>query len=80
MISISGVQEEGRTTRYPTIIGDAGDQSCGQRARLYYGNMTSEGFHDRKFVGRDIAFFRPGEQGAQGPFLLKCIKLLWSSF
>ncbi|CAL5219354.1 g1170 [Coccomyxa viridis] len=55
------VGEEGRNTWYPTIIGDAGDRWCGQRARLYYGSMTSEGFHDRKFLGRDIVFFRPGE-------------------
>ncbi len=63
MSSIVLSQEEGRNTWYPTIIGDAGDRWCGQRARLYYGSMTSEGFHDRKFLGRDIVFFRPGEPG-----------------
>ena len=59
------LQEEGRNTWYPTIIGDAGDRWCGQRARLYYGSMTSEGFHDCKFMGRDMVFFRQGEQGMQ---------------
>ena len=62
-LSWGTLQEERRNTWYPTIIGDAGDRWCGQRARLYYGSMTSEGFHDRKFMGRDIAFFRQGEPG-----------------
>ncbi len=69
---IALLQEEGRNTWYPTIIGDAGDRWCGQRARLYYGSMTSEGFHDRKFLGRDIVFFRPGEPGMVHSSLRLC--------
>jgi hypothetical protein len=74
------VQNEGRTTRYPTVFGDAGDQSCGWQARLYCGNIPSEGFHDRKFIGRDIVFFRPGEQGVQAPFFHRYVFKLWLSF
>jgi hypothetical protein len=64
MIMTVAMQEPDRKTWYPTIIGDEGDQQCGQRARLYYTSMD-QGFGDRKFVGRDIVFFREGEPGAR---------------
>lgn len=61
---VKTLQEPDRKTWYPTIIGASGDQDCGQQARLYYSSMN-QSFGDRKFVGRDIVFFRPGEPGAQ---------------
>lgn len=61
---IACLQEPDRKTWYPTIIGFGGDQECGQQARLYYSSMN-QSFGDRKFIGRDIVFFKPGESGAQ---------------
>ncbi len=59
---LSRLQEPDRKTWYPTIIGAGGDQECGQQARLYYSSMNAS-FGDRKFIGRDIVFFKPGEPG-----------------
>ncbi|BDA41752.1 hypothetical protein COCOBI_02-5450 [Coccomyxa sp. Obi] len=63
------VVEPDRKTWYPTIIGYGGDQECGQQARLYYSSMN-QSFGDRKFIGRDIVFFKPGdpEQYTPSPY------------